>query len=446
VADESYRAERVREILTAALTQPPGERATFVRAAANDAQIAAEVLALLRHMRLAMRDATNSTPAAESTDVGQRSQSVAMSEKGRETADASTLLKRGFLLSGRYRIKREIGRGGMGAVYEAVDERLHNIVAVKQMLATANRRAFEREARLLAALRHSGLPVVIDYFTEGDAHYLVMQYIDGEDLHHRFERLDGSLQEHDVVSWAIATLDVLVYLHSRTPPIVHRDIKPANIKVTPSGAIVLLDFGLAKGRLDRDSREYSIFGYTPGYAPPEQVEGQGTDARSDLYALGATLFHLVTGVPPVGATSRLAAVAAGHPDPQPAAAQLNTNVSPMLSEVLRRATALDARLRFPSAADMREELSRSRAAPAPSAPEPASARRVDAAIPSHGKIGEQLDLIVQVRFADSRGRDWKTGQPGVHPRGSNRLPNPSGSSGRKIRGPERVCPLACGSG
>jgi hypothetical protein len=153
------------------------------------------------------------------------------------------------LLHGRYRVTRPLGRGGMGAVYEAVDTRLQNIVAIKQVLidgADADR-AFEREAMLLAGLRHPALPVVIDYFAEDHGRFFVMQFIDGEDLAHVLERTGGPCDVHEVHRWALAILDALHYLHTLHPPIVHRDIKPANLTRTPRGDIVLLDFGLAKG-------------------------------------------------------------------------------------------------------------------------------------------------------------------------------------------------------
>ena len=210
------------------------------------------------------------------------------------------MLQAGTQLHDRYRVLRRIGRGGMGAVYEAVDTRLRNTVAVKQLeiAGAAADRAFEREAQLLAGLRHPVLPVVIDYFSAAHHAFLVMQYIEGEDLEHHLGRQQRPCERDEVIAWANALLDGLEYLHSRTPAIVHRDIKPANVKRTPAGDIVLLDFGLAKGRLDSDptvSPDSGLYGFTLQYAPPEQIDGHRTDVRSDLFALGATLYHLATG-------------------------------------------------------------------------------------------------------------------------------------------------------
>ena len=318
------------------------------------------------------------------------------------------------LLNNRYRILRPIGRGGMGAVYEAIDLRLHNTVAVKEMTAGGDdaNRAFEREARLLAALRHAALPVVSDYFIEHGARYLVMQYIEGEDLAALYRRT-GRQAEGDVARWGVAVLRALVYLHDHAPPIVHRDIKPANIKLTPRGEIVLLDFGLAKGRLDRhetrvDVDEPSIYGFTPGYAPPEQLAGSGTDPRSDLYALGATLYHLAVGAPPPTATDRMAALAIGRPDMLTS----TTSLSPHLGAVTGRALALDPAARFQSAREMLDALA-GEAAPQPvDVRRPATrARRLDAAAASQAEVGREIDLLVQVRFSDSPRlglEDWPT--------------------------------------
>ncbi len=225
----------------------------------------------------------------------------------------------------------------MGAVYEAIDRRLRNNVALKLMTAGGADagRAFEQEAQLLASLRHAGLPAVIDYFIEDECRWLVMQYIDGEDLEHLRKRQGGCCEPREVLAWAVDVLNVLAFLHRHHPPIVHRDIKPANLKLTPNGTMVLLDFGLAKGGGDSttsiEPHERSIYGFTPHYAPPEQREGRGTDARSDVYALGATLYHLVTGIVPVGADARAAASARNTADPLPPAHRVKPSVSEAFS-------------------------------------------------------------------------------------------------------------------
>src|SRR5918912_636509 len=224
------------------------------------------------------------------------------------------------VLQGRYRIVRQLGQGGMGAVYEAVDQRLDTTVALKETLFTDERlrKQFEREARLLARLHHPALPRVSDHFSETDGQFLVMQFIPGDDLSEIMNRKRGLFPADQVLTWADQLLDALDYLHTQDPQIVHRDIKPQNLKLTSRGQIILLDFGLAKGSAGEMSKvggAGSILGYTPTYAPLEQIQGAGTDPRSDLYSLAATLYHLITGVTPPDALTRATAVLNGHPDP-----------------------------------------------------------------------------------------------------------------------------------
>src|ERR1043166_4301373 len=202
------------------------------------------------------------------------------------------------VLQQRYRIVRQLGQGGMGAVYEAVDERLDTIVALKETLFTDEklRKQFEREPRLLARLHHPALPRVSDHFTEDAGQFLVMQYIPGEDLAAMLDAHKAAFSPDVVLRWAGQLCDALDYLHTQDPQIIHRDIKPQNLKLTARGQVVLLDFGLAKGSAGQMSvvtTSASIFGYTPNYAPLEQVQGLGTDARSDIYSLAATLYHLI---------------------------------------------------------------------------------------------------------------------------------------------------------
>src|ERR1043165_7431118 len=246
------------------------------------------------------------------------------------------------VLQGRYRIVRQLGQGGMGAVYEALDQRLDTIVALKETFFADERlrKQFEREARLLARLHHQALPRVSDHFTEGDGQFLVMQYIPGEDLFEMQTRRQGAFPQSDVLRWADQLCDALDYLHTQDPQIIHRDIKPQNLKLTGRGQIVLLDFGLAKGSVGQFTAvttSASIFGYTPNYAPLEQVQGMGTDTRSDIYALGATLYHLLTNVKPPDALSRASAVVNGLPDPLPPANQVNPGVSAAVANVLAKA-------------------------------------------------------------------------------------------------------------
>jgi serine/threonine protein kinase len=203
------------------------------------------------------------------------------------------------LIQNRYHIIRPIGQGGMGAVYLARDERLGHTVAIKETFFSEARlrKQFEREARLLASLRHPALPVVTDYFSDADGDFLVMQYIPGDDLETMMVVDGQSFEPEKVLRWADEILDALDYLHTQEQPILHRDIKPSNLKLTTRDRVVLLDFGLAKGSAGMASvaGSRSVLGFTPHYAPLEQIHGTGTDERSDLYALAATIHHLLTG-------------------------------------------------------------------------------------------------------------------------------------------------------
>ena len=264
------------------------------------------------------------------------------------------------ILQGRYRIVRQLGQGGMGAVYEAVDQRLDTVVALKETLFTDEklRKQFEREARLLARMHHPALPRVSDHFNEGDGQFLVMQYIAGEDFYEMLTRRNSPFSQAEVLRWGDQLCDALDYLHTQDPQIIHRDIKPQNLKLTARGQVVLLDFGLAKGfagQMSVVTTSASIFGYTPNYAPLEQVQGLGTDARSDLYSLSATLYHLLTNVKPPDALSRAAAIVNGQPDPLAPAHQAG-GVSASVAAALNRGMAQKRDDRYASAALMREAL------------------------------------------------------------------------------------------
>lgn len=265
------------------------------------------------------------------------------------------------VLQGRYRIIRQLGQGGMGAVYEAIDQRLDTTVALKETLFADERlrKQFEREARLLARLHHPALPRVSDHFSEDDGQFLVMQYIPGDDLSEMMTRKRAPFPANQVLTWADQLLDALDYLHTQDPQIVHRDIKPQNLKLTSRGQIILLDFGLAKGQAGEISRvttTASIFGYTPNYAPLEQIQALGTDTRSDLYSLGATIYHLMTGVKPPDALTRAAAIVNGQPDPLLKPSEANPSSAPELDQVLLKAMAQNREQRYATAADMRSAL------------------------------------------------------------------------------------------
>jgi serine/threonine protein kinase len=249
----------------------------------------------------------------------------------------------------------------MGAVYEAVDERLDTIVALKETLFTDEklRKQFEREARLLARMHHQALPRVSDHFNEGDGQFLVMQYIAGDDLAAMQAQRNSPFPQEEVLVWADQLCDALDYLHTQDPQIIHRDIKPQNLKLTTRGQVVLLDFGLAKGSVGQMSvvtTSASIFGYTPNYAPLEQVQGLGTDPRSDIYALSATLFHLMTNTKPPDALSRASAIVNGLPDPLPSANRVTAQVSGAVAAVLSKGMSQKRDDRFETANAMREAL------------------------------------------------------------------------------------------
>jgi serine/threonine protein kinase len=251
----------------------------------------------------------------------------------------------------------------MGAVYEAVDQRLDAIVALKETFSVDDRlrQQFEQEARLLAQLNHPALPRVSDYFTEGDRAFLIMQFISGADLAEIIVTQPGPFPRNVVIAWADQLLDALIYLHTRDRQIIHRDIKPHNLKITSTGQIALLDFGLAKAQSADQSgtnSSTSIFGYSRRYSPLEQIQDQGTTPRSDIYALGATLYHLLTGAKPQDAMARAAALANSKSDPLKPAHEIHRAVGPEITDILGGPMALSPEERYASASEFRGALRR----------------------------------------------------------------------------------------
>lgn len=277
------------------------------------------------------------------------------------------MLTTNTLLQNRYLIRRQLGRGGMGAVYEAFDQNVSCAVAIKETLVDSDelRRAFEREAQLLANLSHHALPRVTDHFFEHGSQFLVMEYVTGQDLAQRLSLRGGPFSAGEVLPWADTLLDALEYLHSANPPIIHRDIKPSNVKLSDNGRIYLLDFGLSKGTaglMQASEGGRSVVGFTRNYAPLEQMSRGGTDPRSDLYSLGATLYHLLTAVYPHDALTRMEEMRRGRPDPLIANPNSQT-LPPAVGSVLFRAMALGREERPSSAAEMRRMLRAAVSAP-----------------------------------------------------------------------------------
>lgn len=275
------------------------------------------------------------------------------------------MLDTNYLLHDRYQIERVLGEGGMGTVYQATDVNLQRRVALKEantrLTSDVQRTSFEREARLLANLNHTALPKVSDYFIENDKPYLVMDFISGSNLSEVMRLRDIAFHPAEVLAWADTLLDALEYLHNQPNPVIHRDIKPENIKLTSDDKIFLLDFGLAKGAAGlmstTDATRTSIHGSTPAYAPIEQDERTGTDARSDIYSLGATLFTLLTASYPPTSFERNRALREARPDPLEENERLQS-VPPALAQIVIRAMAFNRDQRFASASEMRRELQR----------------------------------------------------------------------------------------
>ncbi len=272
-------------------------------------------------------------------------------------------LSPGTMLWSRYRVMHMVGRGGMGAIYQAEDTRLEGrLCALKEIFPEPGdshdhleqvQAQFHREASVLARLDHPNLPKVSDYF------------VPGQDLRELIEeaRSQGRfLSQEQVLSWAGQLCDALEYLHSQDPPVLHRDIKPANIKLAPSGTIKLVDFGLVKLLVPADNRTITILQGrgTVQYTPLEQYGGDTghTDARSDIYSLGATLYHLLTAQTPVEAKQRFLG-----PGDMPTIRELNSQVSPRVESATAHALAMHPDDRPSSIAEFRAELLGTRMTP-----------------------------------------------------------------------------------
>jgi eukaryotic-like serine/threonine-protein kinase len=260
-------------------------------------------------------------------------------------------LKTGDILRGRYKIKRIIGQGGMGSIYLAEDTRLKGRVCAlkevehdKSLNKTLNKQAqkqFLQEATILARLDHPNLPKVSDYFSIDDRDYLVMDYVPGDDLRTlmlKAKHQGKFLKEKEVRLWANQLADSLIYLHTQNPPILHRDIKPSNLKLTPSGLLKLVDFGLVKILAPGEMTITIIQGQgTALYTPLEQYGGDSahTDIRSDIYSFGATLYHLLTNTPPSDARERFI-----HQESLKSPRSINPAISPQFERAILWAMSL----------------------------------------------------------------------------------------------------------
>ncbi|MGD9315545.1 MAG: serine/threonine-protein kinase [Anaerolineae bacterium] len=272
------------------------------------------------------------------------------------------------ILRDRYKIIELVGRGGMGATYRAEDNRLQGrICAVKEALPDPDaspeelrqsREQFYQEASTLARLDHPNLPKVSDYFSENDRDYLVMDFVPGQDLKEMLTsalREGEYLAERQVLAWADQLCGALEYMHTQDPPVLHRDIKPSNIKVTPAGNVKLVDFGLVKVLVPDDQRTITVVQGrgTVQYIPLEQYGGDTghTDVRSDIYSLGATLYHLLTGQPPLDAKQRFLT-----PKSLPSPRSLNSAISPQTEQAILWSLSMHPDDRPSSIGELQSEL------------------------------------------------------------------------------------------
>lgn len=292
-----------------------------------------------------------------------------------------------MLLQNRYKIVQVLRRGGMSTVYLALDEKLGGEVAVKEIsfaedLKESSRAvmtsAFEQEAQLLASLNHPAIPKAHDYFVENGSHFLVMDFIAGVDLERLLRRNQGGLGIDQIKDWTFQLLDALEYLHNQETPIIHRDVKPSNIKVNTKNQVRLLDFGISKTFESGVETAQSVNFATLEYAPLEQtlkassqiknslmaVDSKKTidflqiksSPASDIFALGATLYRLLTGHLPVDAHSRALAIWLGKADPLPSVSFYNPTIPLKFESVIMQSLSLYPQTRPQSIADLRQQL------------------------------------------------------------------------------------------
>ena len=300
-----------------------------------------------------------------------------MPETRRPSSSSSVQLEPDTLLLDRYMIVKRVGGGGMGSVYMARDKRLADrACAVKEMIelfADDNQRSkavddFKREAEVLAQLEHPSIPTIYDYFIETGRYYLVMKWIGGGDLAEQMRRSGGKVDERIVTKWALQICDVLSYIHSQVPPIIYRDLKPANLMLDDkTGRVMLVDFGIARTVRPTEKGVTAIG--TMGYAPPELFSGK-VEPRSDIYSLGATIFHMMTGTDP---QDNPLLIFDFTKNPRPS--QINPAISPEMERILMKSVAHKPEDRPASAAELKRLLEEhlARVQPSPSAQRPAPA-------------------------------------------------------------------------
>ena len=268
---------------------------------------------------------------------------------------ANIILQSGEILNNRYQILKLIGQGGFGNLYLARDIVLDRDCVLKGNLdpAPEAERQFIREAKILANLHHPNLPRVTDFFTSLDGgQYLVMDHIEGQDLQEILDNQTSPLEESDVLPWIGQICDALTYLHVQEPSVIHRDIKPGNIKITSDGRAVLIDFGIAKEFSPLSKTTLGAQAVSPGFSPVEQYGKGKTDARSDIYALGATLYTLLTHQEPPESVQRV------HHDPLVSPRKINSKLSKNTEKIIIKALDLDPDQRFTEANELKQALYR----------------------------------------------------------------------------------------
>ena len=260
------------------------------------------------------------------------------------------MLEIGSLVDGKYKVLSEIGHGGMSVVYMALNERANKTWAIKEVRKNGAtnydvvKQGLIAETNILKQLNHPRLPSIIDVIDDGDSFLIVMDYVEGSSLEKKLSR--GPQPWKDVVEWSKQLCDVLAYLHSRPKPIIYRDMKPSNVMLKPNGDVVLLDFGTAREYKSQRAGDDTTCLGTRGYAAPEQYGGMGqTDARTDIYCLGATMYHLVTGQDPALPPYEIKPIR-----------QIDPKLPKGLEQIILKCTRQDPQERYQSCAELMYDL------------------------------------------------------------------------------------------